>query len=247
MNGLKRNGIGFVVLLLGSMLSLNAQTTKFKKVKPYEGIKMSIPQDFVEMSESDMAQRYVTSKKPTMVYTNSNMEVDMDVNLTKNFWNSSDFNLLKDFYKSSIYNSHKRVEFIKEEVVEINKRKYVWLEYKSAFAQRGGSLKKQFTVILFTIVQDRILVFSFRCPQRRMEQWQEISHTAMNSIKVSKKLQVEQLVEKEVKGEELKERKTEESEKDKRPDQKVSPRPNFKKPEIDPEQRKKEEKKGSNQ
>jgi len=174
--------ISFVLL---SLVSFSQE--KFKKVKPHNAISMSIPESFMVMRDESIADRYMTSRKPTMVYTNDNEDVDLDVNVSINKW-GTDVELLKEFYKSTIHNAHKKVEFLQDDVTEINKRKYARLEYKSSFDNKGRSVTKHYTLILFTVIENKVVVTSFRCPQRSMKTWQSVANKIMTTLKMKDKL-----------------------------------------------------------
>lgn len=183
------------LILLISFLFLNEgfSQEKFKKAKPHKSISLNIPESFIEMPIDLVAERYLTSKKPTMVYTDITQEVDLDVNISVNRWDTN-IELLKEFYKSTIFNVHKKVEFLQDDVVEINKRKYARLEYKSSFENKNQGVTKHYTYILFTVVENKIVVTSFRVLQKDMKKWQETANIIMNSIKMKDKLYIEQEV-----------------------------------------------------
>ena len=236
---LKKGAFLLVTLCMATMMFGQNQPAKLKKFKPYKGISLSLPSDFVEMKEEDIAQRYFTYKKPSMVYTDPNLETDVDINVTKNFWGEEDINMLKGFYKSTIFMGHKKIEIIQDTVVEMKGREYGLIEFTGGYPSSKRSLISYYTALVFTVIDNRIVVVSFRCRKNRKDYWQNTALSVIGSVKMKSNVTLLEETEKdaEQKGVQKEEQDKLEAGRNKT-EQKVSPRPNFKNPEVNPEKRK---------
>lgn len=165
---------------------------KLKKTQLTSGISMSMPPDFVLMNDDMLAKKYFTPKKPTAMYTNSSAEVDLGVNITNTYWQEQDVALLKDLFKGSLRANYTKVEFLKEEVVIINKRKYAVLEFvgivsdedeKTNALGRKNSVSK-YNYLMYTVVENKVVVVNFNCPRKYQQEWSMIVPKIMQTIKI---------------------------------------------------------------
>lgn len=165
---------------------------KLSKRQITPGISMLVPQDFVLMNDDMLAKKYFSPKKPTATYTNPNAEIDLGVNITTNFWQEQDIPMLKELYKGSLRANYSRVEFLQEKVAKINKRNYVILEFlgyiddseeKNTLMGRKSGIAR-YNYMMYTVVENRIVVINFNCPIRYQAQWQDYAAKMMASIKI---------------------------------------------------------------
>ncbi len=78
---------------------------------------------------------------------------------------------------------------VDEGIREINKKEYIFFEFDSringdrrAIGDQEAILK--YNYMLYLVEKGRTLVFSFTCPERMKEEWQETARAVMNSLKV---------------------------------------------------------------
>jgi len=165
---------------------------KLKKTQLTPGISMSMPPDFVLMNDDMLAKKYFSPKKPTAMYTNTSTEVDLGVNITNTYWQEQDIALLKDLFKGSLRANYTRVEFLKEEVVIINKRKYAVLEFVGIVAdeeEKANALGRKniiskYNYLMYTVVENRVVVVNFNCPRKYQQDWGLVVPRIMQTIKI---------------------------------------------------------------
>jgi hypothetical protein len=187
-------------LLLASILFVSADMPKMAKRKIYDGVSLLMPEDFVVMSDNDIATRYPSTKKPLAVYMSSDTKADFSMNNTKAKFAGQTAQMLHDIYKATILETYdtsgqrsddpfksdrviKSCKFISEGVKTINKKEYAYFEFVSEF----GSIKK-YNYLLYAPHKKHVLIFNFACEQRMMNKYQPIATAMINSIKVSPKL-----------------------------------------------------------
>ena len=90
-----------------------------------------------------------------------------------------------------------RVEMINEGIQEVNKKKFIFFEFDSRV---NGNRQEGFqdpvlryTYIQYLIEPGKTLVFSFNCPRREKQDWQETARVMMKSVKVKSKAESKSL------------------------------------------------------
>ena len=175
----------FLVCLIG----LAADRPKLMKVKVTDAITVSIPKDWRPMDALDFTQRYPSVRAPLAAYTNEDRLVDFSINVSATQWPDTDLELAQKFFKAGVLNMFDRVEMIKEGVYEVNKKKFIFFEFDSRIngnKQQEGFQDPvlRYTYIQYLIEPGKALVFSFNCPRRQKEEWQETARLMMKSVKV---------------------------------------------------------------
>lgn len=154
--------------------------------KVTDDISILIPSDFIEMVESERNRKYVSAKEPIALYTNTDRTVDLGINETSSLWSTGDLAILKDFYKANIQNLYTEVAFLQEEIITINDRQFIAFEFNSKVVDERGLGKPiaKYTYILYTIKEERVLLFNFSAPLRYRQAWQPVAQDMMKSIRI---------------------------------------------------------------
>lgn len=177
------------LLILTAIACLAADRPKLVKTKVNESITVSIPQGWRPMDDMDFTQRYPSVRAPLAAYTSEDRMVDFSINISATQWPDADLALAQQFFKASLMNTFDRVEMIDQGIQEINKKKFVFFEFES----RVNGNKQQegfkdpvlrYTYIQYLVESKRTLVFSFNCPKRLKEDWQETARLMMKNVKV---------------------------------------------------------------
>lgn len=172
-----------------AFILVSADRPKLVKTKISEAITVSIPKGWRPMDGLDFNERYPSVRAPLAAYTNEERLVDFSVNVSATQWPDSDMDIAQEFFRASIMNSFDRVEMIDQGIQEINKKKFIFFEFES----RVNGIKRKegfqdpilkYTYIQYLIEPGKALVFSFNCPKRDKEQWQETARVMMKSIKI---------------------------------------------------------------
>ncbi|PKQ69709.1 hypothetical protein [Raineya orbicola] len=168
----------------------DAQNIKLKKTFLTPGISMLVPSDFTLMPDEALAKKYLTTKKPSAMYSDPAGEIDLGVNITNNYWQEQDIPMLKDLYKGSLRASYTKVQFFTEEVRTINRRRFVVLEFvgtveddKESIMGKKNALSR-YNYMMYTVVENRIVVVNFNCPAKYQSIWQPLLPKIMQSVKI---------------------------------------------------------------
>ncbi len=180
--------LGFSILLLTSF-----QQMKYVKTKVNDNISLSLPKDFIPMTEAELTSKFASVKPPVAAYTDYTRTVDFGVNIAFSRWNAEDLEIMKGFYKSNIMGLYDEVQFIHEGIETINERDFAVFEFTSKVLDEEGTSINQRAIskyvrIQYTIVRSKTVLFNFTCPAREMERWAPVAKEIMSSVKIDKDL-----------------------------------------------------------
>ena len=166
-----------------------ADKAKLMKVKVNDAITVSVPKDWLPMQEEDMIQRYPSVRAPLLAYTNQERVADFSVNISATQWPDDDVELAKKFFKAGLVNTFDRVDMIDEGVHQIRGKKLIFFEFESRIngnRQQEGQKDPvvRYTYIQYFIEPGKAIVFSFSCPHRDREQWQETAREMMGAVRI---------------------------------------------------------------
>lgn len=141
------------------------------------------------MDELDFRERYPSVRAPLAAYTDEGRQLDFSINISATQWPDANAKLAQRFFKASLYNMFDRVEMIGEGMEVINKKEYIFFEFESTVRGNNRELDQQssilrYTYIAYLVQPEKTLVFSFTCPRRLRQEWQENARKIMRSIKV---------------------------------------------------------------
>lgn len=179
------------IIFLALPFALLWQDIRLKKVKVSEAITISLPKEFIPMSDQDIAARHISYRRPIGIFTNQERTADLSINTAVSQWPEADLPLMKDFYKASINALFDGVEFLTDEIIEIDGKQFAVLEFISVTepdensGQTQGAVRN-YTLARYTIVDGQTMVFTFSSPARQKEKWQPIVREVMSSIKIKK-------------------------------------------------------------
>ncbi|MEQ9468547.1 MAG: hypothetical protein RLN88_14130 [Ekhidna sp.] len=164
---------------------------KLVKRQVNEEISYLVPESFSQMSAGDRIQKFVSSREPLAMYSSVDREVDFGINWNPMQWMDGDEEIIYGFYKASIQSMFDEVEFLQDDIREINGKKFIVFEFvsslKSENAFSGTSSSKNYSYIQYTSYNDQVLLFNLGCKARLMSQWQPVAKEMMEGVKVKEK------------------------------------------------------------
>ena len=176
-----------IIFLL--IFSAFAEKPKLVKTKLAEGMTASLPASFKPMDEMDFTQRYPSVRAPLAAFTNEDRDTDFSVNISATQWPDADVEMAGKFFRSGLTNLFDKVDFISEGVREIHGKKFIYFEIESRMSgtrtnEENRSPISKYTYIQYLVEKNRTLVFTFSCPARSREDWQETATQMMKSLKI---------------------------------------------------------------
>ena len=179
-----------IILLLSLVVP---QKIKFVKVNLNDEITVRLPKEFSPMTLEDQEQRVYSYRKALALYTSLDRSTEFGANISYSKFKSEDIQLMKEFYKSNIMNLYTDVEFLEEDVVNIDGRNYAVFEFTSLVMDidsgGGGALTpiSKYTYIAYTIANRNTYLFHLSAPIRQQQQWAPIAQQIVSSIRIKGK------------------------------------------------------------
>ncbi|HYG38389.1 MAG TPA: hypothetical protein VD908_07225 [Cytophagales bacterium] len=167
------------------------ESPKLVKVKLTKTVSASIPEDFTQMTDDELADKYPSSRKPVIMFISPDKQIDFGMNIASQKFPGSDLNVLKDFYKANLYTLFNDIKIITEEIKKINGKEYIVFEFTSIVKPDEKSINpmsaiRKYSYIQYTLHNDFLVIFNFSCPESMKADWQETAGEIMESIKFSK-------------------------------------------------------------
>jgi hypothetical protein len=175
--------------LIIPLLLVSFDQPRLVKIKVTDEISVSLPKEWKPMDALDFTERYPSVRAPLAAYTNDERTVDFAVNISATRWPDANLEIASQFFKASIRNMFDRVEMLEEGIREVNGKSFVFFKFESRVNGTKNQVGNTDPVLRFTYLQyliqpQRTIVFSFNCPRREREQWEQASEAMMKSIKI---------------------------------------------------------------
>ncbi len=176
----------FIVLFV---ITCSFQSTKFNKTKINDEISLLLPEDFTPIPADQMASQFISYRSPLAAYTDMTTDIAFGINKATSFWRDSDVELMRSFYRTNIINLYDKVEFLRDEVETINKRKFVVFEYIGTLYPESKSLLLdppviKYTYVQYSIIHGQVYLFDFSSPSDQRDTWKPIIQKVMESVKI---------------------------------------------------------------
>jgi len=202
-NTIKTNSFIFSTLFFASIFIfsafslVNQMPDKYTRKKIGEGVTLLIPNNFVEMSDEEIATKYFTPQRPLAIFRSPDRKAEVGVNSSIFQWGEigleSEMNmeLLKGFYKGAIANSfYEKVKFLNEgEIITIGDRQGVLFEFigaipedKDAIINQGG--KSRYHQVLYSVYNGKVLIVNFSVNGTDYTYWQQHATKMITSVKI---------------------------------------------------------------
>lgn len=187
----KTNLLILVIFACIKMTAYPQSDNDFAVTKIVKGLTAELPKDFEPMPEGEMAQQYVSYRKPMAMYTSPDREADFGVNMALTEFNGADLNIMKEFYQASIMNFYSKVDIIDSGIKEHGGNKYVYFEFVASVEPDENSLTnkssiRQYNYIQYTVFNGKTFVLNFNCRERYQSRWQEKAHHIMETVRFKK-------------------------------------------------------------
>jgi hypothetical protein len=165
---------------------------KWRTVKTSDDLstfQFELPENFISMSETDSRQKYESYRKSIAQFTTYDRQTDFGINRSFSKFASDDIDLLSQFFKASIMNLYSEVNFIREEITEINGRKFAVFEFESTVRDTNKSFRTEkaiskYVYVQYTLIEENTIVFNFQTPLAFKDAYRETATRIMESVKI---------------------------------------------------------------
>lgn len=173
-----------IILIAGATLA----DTKLKKTQITKEVSIMLPRDFAPLHDDGIASKYPAANRPVAVYSSPNGQVDFSMTQKSSPFRAHDLKMLREMYKANLLERFTKVDFIRDEVANINGRDYILFEFVSVMAdERNGSHLapvQKYSIMLYTVQRNKLMVFSLHMPFMMKNDWQDTAREVMGSLKI---------------------------------------------------------------
>lgn len=149
-----------------------------------KGITVQLPELMEAVPDQEKASRYLMITKPIAAYWVPKKPVDFTLSVARTVWKDEDIKLLQDFYRANLKSLYTSIEFRKDAIETVNKKKYAVFEYVSEVSEKGKNPVRKYSYVQYTVANNSVLIFHFSAPAAEEGYWKATAAKVMKSIKL---------------------------------------------------------------
>ncbi|QNR25144.1 hypothetical protein [Croceimicrobium hydrocarbonivorans] len=142
-------------------------------------VEIKMPKDFEIMSDELMKLKYPSDRRPTLVYSNESGEINVALNHTQNQASQELIPAYKDNFVKTFKNLYPTAKWKDSGLKTINGRKVGYIELVTPAMDT-----EIYNLIFFTDQGGKLLLCTFNCTKKSIEEWTPTAKQIMNSLKV---------------------------------------------------------------
>ena len=143
-------------------------------------VEFLVPKELVKMSDQMWTYKYHTQPRPELVLTDEYAEINLLVDLTPQPATENQIASYKDFRISNLKNTRTDIKILGEGVKSVNGKNIGFIKFSSQ-----ASDQNIYNFYFFTVVNGKILFFSFNCIEKLQKTWEKTADEMLNSLKIN--------------------------------------------------------------
>lgn len=177
---MKINKLRLILLLTTLISTLNFAQTKMTKISLVSGrVELNSPVELTQMSDEMWTLKYQNKSKPILMLSDENAEVNLIGFLTNQPASESQLASFKDFQITQLKKSRPDLEVLEQGVKVVNEKKVGFFKFKTQAIDQ-----KVFNYYFFTVVDGKIILFTFNCIENLQKEWEKTADEIVNTIKI---------------------------------------------------------------
>ena len=154
--------------------------TKLDTVSILDGkVKILAPKELSSMNDEMWNAKYPKQPRPTMVLSDEDGEVNLIADMTQQPATENQIAAFKDYQLQQLKTKRQDLNFLGDGVKTINGKKVGYFKFLSQALDQ-----KVFNHYFFTIVDGKILLFTFNCIEKLKSKWESTADKIMASLLV---------------------------------------------------------------
>jgi len=166
--------LAFVVSLY-SFSQKNADTIAILDAK----VKIVVPKELTPMSDEMFAIKYGNKKKPILILSDKDAEVNFLADLTPQPATENDLAAYRDFRIEQIKKNRSDFEIKDKGLKTVNGKKVAYFKFLSQAIDQ-----KVFNYYFFALVDGKVLLFTFNCIEKLQKDWEAKADTMLSTLKI---------------------------------------------------------------
>jgi hypothetical protein len=169
----------FLILLLFPVFSLGQSKLDTVSILSNK-VKILAPGELKPMSAQMWASKYQTRTKPVLVLSDEDGEVNLIADMTQQPAAESQLAVFKDFQIQQLKSRRPDLEILSDGVKTINGKKVGYFKFVTQAVDQ-----KVFNYYFFTLVNGKILLFTFNCIEKLQKEWESTADQIVASLKTN--------------------------------------------------------------
>jgi len=172
--------LGFVLFLgVSIFLPAHAQIELEEKSFLNDRIELSVPTAFDVMSEEIMKLKYPSERRPQVVYSNESGGINVGLSLTDNNASQEELFQFVETFERTFTSVYPSAEWSGYGIKYVDKRKVGYLEFITPAIDT-----EIYNLMFFTDLDGKLLICTFNCTRKSVEEWTETAHEILSSLKI---------------------------------------------------------------
>jgi len=142
-------------------------------------VELKIPKDFEIMSKEMLQLKYARGNAPTLVYTDKTGGINVAMNYTQSKANQANIGEFKDYLVKTFKGGFPDAEWKDTGFKVINGKKVGYIEVITPAIDT-----KIYNLLFFTDMGGRLLLCTFNCTHKSINDWQPAAKEIMESLKI---------------------------------------------------------------
>lgn len=160
-------------------LNLDGEKVVFARHYLLDGkVEIVMPTSFFLMSEEEAKLKYLSERRPPIIYTNESTSLNLTFNPTPYELDPDEMELFKDTMLSVLKRSQPAARWIEDGLMEVDGKTVGFCTYLTPALDCN-----LFLFQLFVELEGRVLIVTFNCTEEEMDDWQPLAYMMMESLK----------------------------------------------------------------
>lgn len=142
-------------------------------------VEILAPKEFSKMTDDIWAFKYQKRARPVLVLTDYYAEINLIADRTLQPADETQLSSFKDFQIAQLKKSRPDFKILDDGVKTINGKKIGYFKFLSQAIDQ-----KVFNYYFFTVVNGKVLLFTFNCIQKVQAEWEKTADEIVSSLKV---------------------------------------------------------------
>jgi hypothetical protein len=142
-------------------------------------VEIVAPGELSKMSEEMWTLKYHNLPRPELVLTDQNGEINLLVDMTQQPAAESQIAEYKDFRISNLKKTRADIKILGDGIKNVNGKNIGFIKFSSQ-----ASDQQIFNFYFFTVVNGKILLFTFNCIETLQKSWEKVADKVLDSIKI---------------------------------------------------------------
>jgi hypothetical protein len=169
----------FLILLLLPVLGFSQ--AKLDTITFLSGkAKILAPKELQPMSNQMWTLKYQKRTRPVLVLSDEDGEVNLIADMTQQPASESQLASFKDFQIQQIKSRRPDLELVSDGVKMVNGKKVGYFKFVTQAIDQ-----KVFNYFFFTLVDGKVLIFTFNCIEKLQKKWESTADQIVGSLKTT--------------------------------------------------------------